>query len=101
MKLIKQLKAFFLSLIFFTIFTSFLHAQTKDPITPDTLSIFGGTAYNNFEVSWVLALKMVLDEVKMFYFETKLKSKFIDSETIASIKAKWSRVNLFSFITND
>jgi len=51
MKLIKQLKAFFLSLIFFTIFTSFLHAQTKDPITPDTLSIFGGTAYNNFEVS--------------------------------------------------
>ena len=51
MKLIEQLKIFFLSLIFFTIFTSFLHAQTKDPITPDTLSIFGGTAYNNFEVS--------------------------------------------------
>jgi hypothetical protein len=51
MKLIKQLKIFFLSLIFFTIFTSFLHAQSKDPITPDTLSIFGGTAYNNFEVS--------------------------------------------------
>ncbi len=51
MKLIKQLKAFFLSLIFFTIFTSFLHAQTKDPATPDTLSIFGGTAYNNFKVS--------------------------------------------------
>jgi hypothetical protein len=51
MKPIKQLKTFFLSLIFFTIFTSFLHAQTKDPITPDTLSIFGGTAYNNFEVS--------------------------------------------------
>jgi hypothetical protein len=51
MKLIKQLKFFFLSLIFFTIFTSFLHAQTKDPITPDTLSIFGGTAYNNFKVS--------------------------------------------------
>ena len=51
MKLIKQLKTFFLSLIFFTIFTSFLHAQTKDPITPDTLSIFGGTAYNNFKVS--------------------------------------------------
>ena len=51
MKLIKQLKNFFLSLIFFTIFTSFLHAQTKDPITPDTLSIFGGTAYNNFKVS--------------------------------------------------
>jgi len=51
MKLIKQLKIFFLSLIFFSIFTSFLHAQTKDPITPDTLSIFGGTAYNNFKVS--------------------------------------------------
>jgi len=51
MKLIKQLKAFFLSLIFFTIFTSFLHAQTKDPATPDTLNIFGGTAYNNFKVS--------------------------------------------------
>ena len=51
MKLIKQLKTFFLSLIFFTIFTSFLHAQTKDPATPDTLSIFGGTAYNNFKVS--------------------------------------------------
>jgi hypothetical protein len=51
MKLIEQLKIFFLSLIFFTIFTSFLHAQSKDPITPDTLSIFGGTAYNNFEVS--------------------------------------------------
>ena len=51
MKLIKQLKNFFLSLIFFSIFTSFLHAQTKDPITPDTLSIFGGTAYNNFKVS--------------------------------------------------
>jgi len=51
MKIIKQLKTFFLSLIFFTIFTSFLHAQTKDPITPDTLSIFGGTAYNNFKVS--------------------------------------------------
>ena len=51
MKLIKQLKTFFLSLIFFTIFTSFLHAQTKDPVTLDTLSICGGTAYNNFEVS--------------------------------------------------
>jgi hypothetical protein len=51
MKLIRQLKTFFLSLFFFTIFTSFLHAQTKDPITPDTLSIFGGTAYNNFKVS--------------------------------------------------
>ena len=51
MKLIKKLKIFFLSLIFFTIFTSFLHAETKDPATPDTLSIFGGTAYNNFEVS--------------------------------------------------
>ena len=51
MKLIEQLKIFFLSLIFFTIFTSFLHAQSKDPITPDTLSIFGGTAYNNFKVS--------------------------------------------------
>ena len=51
MKLIRRLKTFFLSLVFFTIFTSFLHAQTKDPITPDTLSIFGGTAYNNFEVS--------------------------------------------------
>lgn len=51
MKLIRQLKTFFLSLFFFTIFTSFLHAQTKDPITPDTLSIFGGAAYNNFKVS--------------------------------------------------
>lgn len=47
----KHLKVFFLTLIFFTIFTSFLHAQTKDPVTPDTLSIFGGTAYNNFKVS--------------------------------------------------
>ena len=45
------MKSFFLSLIFFTIFTSFLHAQTKDPATPDTLNIFGGTAYNNFKVS--------------------------------------------------
>jgi hypothetical protein len=51
MKLIRRLKTFFLSLVFFTIFTSFLHAQTKDPITPDTLSIFGGAAYNNFKVS--------------------------------------------------
>ena len=51
MQLIKKLKIFFLSLIFFTIFTSFLHAQTKNLITPDTLSIFGGTAYNNFKVS--------------------------------------------------
>jgi len=51
MKLTKKLKNFFLSLIFFTIFTSFLHAQTKDPVTPDTLSIFGGAAYNNFKVS--------------------------------------------------
>ena len=51
MKLINQLKTFFLSLIFFTIFTSFLHAQTKDPVTTDSLSIFGGTAYNNFKVS--------------------------------------------------
>ena len=58
MKLIKQLKFFFLSLIFFTIFTSFLHAQTKDPITPDTLSIFGGTAYNNFEVSSGIGLSV-------------------------------------------
>jgi len=51
MKLIRHLKIFFLSLFFFTIFTSFLHAQTKDLVTPDTLNIFGGTAYNNFEVS--------------------------------------------------
>jgi hypothetical protein len=51
MKFIKAVKKFFLSLIFFTIFTSFLHAQTKDPIIPDTLSIFGGAAYNNFKVS--------------------------------------------------
>jgi hypothetical protein len=51
MKLTKKLKTFFLSLIFFTIFTSFLHAQIKDPVTPDTLSIFGGAAYNNFKVS--------------------------------------------------
>jgi len=58
MKLIKQLKAFFLSLIFFTIFTSFLHAQTKDPATPDTLSIFGGTAYNNFKVSSGIGLSV-------------------------------------------
>jgi hypothetical protein len=58
MKLIKQLKAFFLSLIFFTIFTSFLHAQTKDPATPDTLSIFGGTAYNNFKVSSGIGLSI-------------------------------------------
>ena len=58
MKLIRQLKTFFLSLFFFTIFTSFLHAQTKDPITPDTLSIFGGTAYNNFEVSSGIGLSV-------------------------------------------
>ena len=58
MKLIKQLKIFFLSLIFFSIFTSFLHAQTKDPITPDTLSIFGGTAYNNFKVSSGIGLSV-------------------------------------------
>jgi len=58
MKQIKQLKNFFLSLVFFTIFTSFLHAQTKDPITPDTLSIFGGTAYNNFEVSSGIGLSV-------------------------------------------
>jgi hypothetical protein len=58
MKIIKQLKTFFLSLIFFTIFTSFLHAQTKDPITPDTLSIFGGTAYNNFKVSSGIGLSV-------------------------------------------
>jgi hypothetical protein len=58
MKLIKQLKNFFLSLIFFSIFTSFLHAQTKDPITPDTLSIFGGTAYNNFKVSSGIGLSV-------------------------------------------
>jgi hypothetical protein len=51
MKLIKKSKIFFLSLIFFTIFAPFLNAQTKDPVTPDTLSIFGGTAYNNFKVS--------------------------------------------------
>jgi hypothetical protein len=58
MKLIEHLKIFFLSLIFFTIFTSFLHAQSKDPITPDTLSIFGGTAYNNFEVSSGIGLSV-------------------------------------------
>ena len=58
MKLIRRLKTFFLSLVFFTIFTSFLHAQTKDPITPDTLSIFGGTAYNNFEVSSGIGLSV-------------------------------------------
>jgi len=58
MKTIKQLKLFFFSLIFFTIFTSFLHAQTKDPITPDTLSIFGGTAYNNFKVSSGIGLSV-------------------------------------------
>jgi hypothetical protein len=58
MKLIRQLKTFFLSLFFFTIFTSFLHAQTKDPITPDTLSIFGGTAYNNFKVSSGIGLSV-------------------------------------------
>jgi len=51
MKLTKQIKIFLLSVLFCTTFTSFLHAQTKDPITPDTLSIFGGTAYNNFKVS--------------------------------------------------
>ena len=51
MKLIKKSKIFFLSLIFFTIFAPFLNAQTKDPVTPDALSIFGGTAYNNFKVS--------------------------------------------------
>jgi hypothetical protein len=58
MYLIRQLKTFFLSLFFFTIFTSFLHAQTKDPITPDTLSIFGGTAYNNFKVSSGIGLSV-------------------------------------------
>ena len=58
MKLIEQLKIFFISLIFFTIFTSFLQAQTKDPVTPDTLSIFGGTAYNNFKVSSGIGLSV-------------------------------------------
>ena len=58
MKLIKQLKNFFLSLIFFTLFASFLHAQTKDPATPDTLSIFGGAAYNNFKVSSGIGLSV-------------------------------------------
>ena len=51
MKLMKQLKNFFLSLIVFTNFTVILYAEAKDPIIPDTLNIFGGTAYNNFEVA--------------------------------------------------
>ena len=51
MKFIKQLKTFFLSLIIFANLTVILNAQTKDPIIPDSLKIFGGTAYNNFEVA--------------------------------------------------
>ena len=58
MKLTKQIKIFLLSVLFCTTFTSFLHAQTKDPITPDTLSIFGGTAYNNFKVSSGIGLSV-------------------------------------------
>jgi hypothetical protein len=51
MKFTKQLKFFLFSIVFYTTFTPFLNAQIKDPVTPDTLSIFGGTAYNNFKVS--------------------------------------------------
>lgn len=58
MKLTKQIKIFLLSIVFCTTFTSFLNAQIKDPATPDTLSIFGGTAYNNFKVSSGIGLSV-------------------------------------------
>lgn len=51
MNLIKILKYFFLSLIVFSNFTSILNAQTRDALIPNNLNIFGGTAYNNFEVA--------------------------------------------------
>lgn len=51
MNLIKMLKNFFLSLIVFSNFTLILNAQTRDALIPDSLNIFGGTAYNNFEVA--------------------------------------------------
>jgi hypothetical protein len=51
MNLIKILKNFFLSLIVFSNFTSILNAQTRDALIPNSLNIFGGTAYNNFEVA--------------------------------------------------
>lgn len=51
MNLIKILKYFFLSLIVFSNFTSILNAQTRDALIPNSLNIFGGTAYNNFEVA--------------------------------------------------
>lgn len=51
MNLIKMLKNFFLSLIVFSNFTLILNAQTRDALIPNSLNIFGGTAYNNFEVA--------------------------------------------------
>lgn len=51
MNLIKMLKNFFLSLIVFSNFTLILNAQTRDALIPNNLNIFGGTAYNNFEVA--------------------------------------------------
>lgn len=51
MNLIKILKNFFLSLIVFSNFTLILNAQTRDALIPNNLNIFGGTAYNNFEVA--------------------------------------------------
>lgn len=58
MKFTKQLKFFLFSIVFYTTFTPFLNAQIKDPVTPDTLSIFGGTAYNNFKVSSGIGLSV-------------------------------------------
>lgn len=46
-----MLKNFFLSLIVFSNFTLILNAQTRDALIPNNLNIFGGTAYNNFEVA--------------------------------------------------
>lgn len=58
MKFTKQLKFFFFIIVFYTTFTPFLNAQIKDPATPDNLSIFGGTAYNNFKVSSGIGLSV-------------------------------------------
>jgi hypothetical protein len=51
MKFIKKLKNFFLSLKVFLNFTLILNAQSKSSLITDSLNIFGGTAYNNFEVA--------------------------------------------------
>jgi hypothetical protein len=58
MKLIKNYKNFFLQVIVFANLTLNLNAETKDPFTPDSLNIFGGTAYNNFEVARGIGLSL-------------------------------------------